>query len=58
MYGDEAYDKMDNYYKQIDKNNRGQLELLKGQTDFWRTQMDDARKNMENIAKKQGTDSN
>ena len=43
LYGEKAFDRFDELYKQRDKNNRKQLEFLKQQKNYFQKQLDDAK---------------
>jgi len=36
LYGDKNYDAMDNYYKELEKNQNNQIDSLRKQIDFWK----------------------
>lgn len=58
MFGDEAYDKMANYYDRMEENNNNQLDFLRQQKDLWYSRMVEEQARMNQIAQQQGQDSN
>ena len=50
IYGDKNYEAMDKYYSQLNANNLKQLDFLRKQADFWKSQWQKAESNCDTAA--------